>query len=289
VLAELLSVFATASVCGSVAAVYVRGAARRRARGLRRPTDVAIAAMLCALAIVLIAVSGPVDALADELFWVHMIQHLALISIAAPLLVIGEPVLALGEMAPTAWRRAGGRLSGSMWGSTGAARRTAVTAFVVSMAVLIGWHLPIAFDAALRNDALHALEHATLLVSAAAFWWPILSPSARARLGAGHAIAGVIAASTVMAGLGAALTFSPTLWYPAYRASDLGHGIDPLADQQLAGSIMWVPAGFLYLAVVAWLFVRWMADADAPQPTDRLERCPRPPTHAGGQGRRAVG
>jgi putative membrane protein len=184
------------------------------------------------------------------------------------------------------WRRAGGRLAGAWWGSSERARRTAVVAFVVSVVVLVGWHVPIAFDAAVRSDGLHALEHVTLLLTSAAFWWPILAPSARARLGAGAAIAAVIAASTVMAALGAALTFSPTLWYPVYRASDLAHGIDPLADQQLAGSIMWIPAGFLYLAIAAWLFVGWVGGADPPT---RVEEGPRPPTQVGGRGRRAVG
>jgi len=242
--------------------------------------------MLCGLGLVIVAVSGPVDTVADELFWAHMVQHLTLISVAAPLLVLGDPLLAIGEVSPASWRRAGGRISGALWGSGDAARRTAVAAFAVSSVTLLGWHVPIAFDAALRDDGLHALEHVTLLVTAVGFWWPILSPSARARLGPAWAIGLVIAASTIMAGLGAALTFSPALWYPAYRATDLAHGIQPLADQQLGGSIMWVPVGFLYLGIAAWLFIAWMGGAHAPR---RIETSPRPPTQVGGRGRRAVG
>jgi putative membrane protein len=280
--AQLMSVLATIVVAGSVAVVYARGVAARRRRGLRRPTPRAISAMLAGVAITAVAVSGPIDVLADQLFWIHMIQHLLLIAVAAPLIVIGGPLLAFGELAPRAWRRAAGQIEARLWRSSSAARRAAGIALTSAMFVLLAWHAPIAFDAALRNGWLHALEHLTLLLSAAAFWWPVLTPGPRARIGAGLAIAGVVAASTVMAGLGAALIFSPVVWYPSYRSSELVRGIEPLADQQIAGSIMWIPSSLLYLAIVAWLFLEWIGRADAP--TGRppgIHGRPRPPRDSG--------
>ncbi len=287
-LADALSILAAAALFGSVAALYLQGVGARRRRGLRRPSRRSVGATICGLAIAALAVSGPADSLADQLFWVHMIQHLVLVSLAAPLIVLGDPFLTIDEISPDAWRRAGGRASGSLWGSTARARRTAVVAWVAWTVVLLGWHAPLAFDAALRANRLHALEHLTLLVSAVGFWWPILLPGPRARIGPPAAIAGVVGASMIMAMLGAALVFSPTIWYPSYRTAELARGISPLTDQQLAGSIMWVPAGLLYLGVAAWLFVSWVDDAEPPA-RGSATKCPRPPTRVGGRGRRAVG
>jgi len=288
VLADPLSVLATVAILGSIAAVYLRGARARRGRGLRRPSGGGIGATMSGLALAAVALSAPADSLADQLFWAHMVQHLVLIAVAAPLVVLGEPLLTIGEVAPGAWRRAGGRLSGRLWRSTTKARRTAAVTWAVAGIVLICWHAPVAFDAAVRVSWLHALEHLMLFTSAVAFWWPILLPAPRGRIGPAVAIAGVIAMSTLMSVLGAALVFSPSVWYPANRTAEIAHGIDPLADQQLAGSIMWVPAGLIYLGVAAWLFITWAEDAAERRTRVTTQESPRPP-RAGERGRRAVG
>jgi cytochrome c oxidase assembly factor CtaG len=258
----VIGLVASFVVFGSIAVVYLRGVRARRRRGLARPCTWSVAAMLGGLSVAALVLDGPVDAIADQLFWVHMLQHLALIAVVAPLVVLGEPVRTFEEVLPMGVRRGAGRLEGRLWAREGAARRTAIAGLALSTLALLVWHTPIAFQAALADDRVHALEHLTLLATAVVFWWPILSPGLRRRIGVGFAIVEVLIATIVMTALGALLTFSPTVWYPAYAATERARGIGALADQQAAGLLMWIPSGMLYLVIVAWLFVRWI-DADA--------------------------
>jgi putative membrane protein len=196
----------------------------------------------------------------------------------APLVVLGEPVRAFEEVFPMGVRRAAGRLEGSLWAREGAARRTALAGLAVSTVALLAWHTPVAFEGALASNTLHALEHLTLLTTALLFWWPILTPRLRQRIGTGFAIVEVLIATIVMTALGGLLTFSPAIWYPAYATTERAHAIAPLADQQLAGLLMWIPSGLLYLVIIAWLFLRWI-DADgirATGPGSRRARSPAP-------------
>jgi putative membrane protein len=258
----VIGLLASFVVFGSIGAVYLRGVRARRRRGLARPTAGSVAAMLAGLAVAALVLDGPADTLADQLFWVHMLQHLALITIVAPLIVLGEPMRAFEEVLPMAFRRAAGRLEGQLWARQGAARRTATAGLAIWTISLVAWHTPVAFEAALADNTLHTLEHVTLLAAALLFWWPILAPGLRHRIGAGFAIVEVVVATIVMTALGALLTFSPAVWYPAYAATERAHGTGSLADQQLAGVLMWIPSGLLYLVIIAWLFLQWI-DADA--------------------------
>jgi len=260
----VIGLVASFVVFGSIGAVYLRGVRGRRRRGLARPSAGSVTAMLAGLTIAALILDGPFDAIADQLFWVHMLQHLALISVVAPLVVLGEPVRTFEEVLPMAVRRAAGRVEGRLWARDGAARRSATTGLLMSTLALLMWHTPLAFQAALADNRVHAVEHFTLLVTAIVFWWPILTRGLRRRIGDGFAIVEVMIATIVMTALGALLTFSPTIWYPAYAVAERAHGIGALADQQAAGLLMWIPSGILYLVIVGFLFVRWIdADADA--------------------------
>lgn len=266
----MIGLVASFVVFGSIAAVYLRGVRARRRRGLERPPTGSVVAMLAGLTVAALVLDGPADTIADQLFWAHMLQHLALITVVAPLIVLGEPLRAFEEVLPMGIRRTAGRIEGELWARDGAARRTAAAGLVISTVVLLAWHTPLAFQAALRSNTLHALEHLTLLVTAIFFWWPILTAGLRQRIGTGFAIVEVLVATTVMTVLGAMLTFSPAVWYPAYATAERAHGIGALADQQLAGLLMWIPSGMLYLVIIAVLFVRWI-DTETSRPPDRGE------------------
>lgn len=270
----MIGLLASFVVFGSIAAAYLRGVRARRRRGLTRPCTASVAAMLAGVIVAALALEGPADTVADQLFWAHMLQHLALITIVAPLIVLGDPLRVFEEVLPMGVRRVAGHIEGELWARDGVARRTAMAGLVISTVALLGWHTPIAFQAALQSNMLHALEHLTLLVTALFFWWPILTPGLRQRIGTGFAIVEVLIATIVMTVLGALLTFSPAVWYPAYATSERAHGIGAVADQQLAGLLMWIPSGMLYLVIIAVLFVRWM-DAEAAR-TSRISRAPSP-------------
>ena len=246
---------------------YGRGLLAWRRRGVRwtaarRWRAVTLAAGLAALAAALLS---PVDALAAELLAVHMTQHVLLLLVAAPLLVLADPVpTLLAGMSPAArgrWARAWSRL-------TGLARRPGWPLLVVAGhgTALWLWHLPGPYQAALQYPAVHALEHGSFLGAGLLFWWSVLaSPGRAGRYGTRLLV--VVAGALQGALLGVLMTFSQVPWYPAHVASATGRGVDALADQQVAGALMWGPSGLVYVAAGVTLLVRWLRlTEDGPAP-----------------------
>ncbi len=216
------------------------------------------AAFALGLATILLALVSPLDALADTLFAAHMSQHLLLILVAPPLLLWGNPIVALLWALPRARRAA--LLA---WWRASPLRHEwdaishPAAAWTLHAATLLAWHVPPLFDAALRNDAVHALEHASFLGTALLFWWPVLHPAGRRRLGYGGALLYVFAMFMLGGGLGALLTFTSAVLY-AYGPGTGAWGLSPLQDQQLAGLIMWIPAGSIYVLAAVGLVLQWL-------------------------------
>jgi putative membrane protein len=215
------------------------------------------------LLMVVVALMSPLDALADTLFAAHMTQHLILITVAAPLLVLGRPLLPMLWALPAPRRRRIGR----WWAGRPAARLAlaAVTApsvvWIAHAAVLGFWHVPATYEWAVRHEPVHAVEHASFLVTAGLFWWVVLQPAGRRRLGYGAAILYVSAFAGMMGVFAAVLTFAPAPWYVVEVHRTAAWSLTALEDQQLAGLIMWIPGSLVYLAAAAFCFVRWL-DAD---------------------------
>jgi cytochrome c oxidase assembly factor CtaG/mono/diheme cytochrome c family protein len=253
---------------GLVAFAYGRGVrtlwrGERGARGRRGVSPQQVAAFAGGLAAAAAALVSPLASLAEELFSAHMTQHLLLILVAAPLLVLGSPALPLLVALPPSWRRRVRSFARSPVPRTVARSfGNPLAIWFLQTAVLWGWHAPPLFDAAVSNEALHALEHASMLGSALLFWWVVVPSHRRRRLARGPDVAYVGAAAVQGGALGALLTFAPTPLYPAYAGS-LRFGLTPLEDQQLAGLIMWVPAFFVYLGAAAALFLGWLRTLDA--------------------------
>jgi cytochrome c oxidase assembly factor CtaG len=214
-------------------------------------------AFVAGLLVMLVALVSPVDRLADlYLFSAHMLQHMLLILLAAPLLVVGVPPEVY--RAALRWRPAAALAS--------AARRPGI-AFTLATGTLALWHVPALYNAALGDEALHAVEHLTFLVTFVIFWWPILSPLPEHRLGTGAALAYLAAAAIANSLLGVILTFAAPGLYPAYLAPRDPLGILPLlreewgltaeADQQLGGLLMWVGGGPAFLIPTLLVLARW--------------------------------
>ena len=193
------------------------------------------------LATVGLALAPPLDAAAEQRLSAHMIQHLLLVLVAAPLLAAGRPPLQRLRR-PKAARLAGHPL------------------FVLSLSVggFWMWHLPGLYDAALSNLAVHVLEHGTFVVGALLFWSLVFDPGPRRRLGIGWTCGLVFAAMLINIWLAAGLTFSTAPLYSAYAAG----GGAALSDQQLAGVIMWLPADVVYFVTLIALVRRQLADLD---------------------------
>jgi putative membrane protein len=246
---------------------YVTGVRRlwRRAgrgRGLRRWR---VAAYLSGMWILVLALISPMDAMGETLFSVHMVQHMLLMVVAAPLLILGQPIIAfLWALTPARRRKL------SSWSLRATPLRRGwgfvshpITVLLLHVGALWVWHIPTLYQAALQNRWLHSLEHASYLLSAMLFWWVLTRGARLGRWpGYGAGMLYVFGAALQSGALGALLLFARAPWYPAHAAGADLWGLDLLVDQQLAGALMWVPAGLVYTAAILLLFVAWLRKAD---------------------------
>jgi putative membrane protein len=226
-------------------------------RGIRRWEAVAFAAGWCLLAL---ALGSPLHQWSEQLFSAHMVQHELLMVAAAPLLVLGRPIVAFLWALPIGWRRSAGTLSGAVWVQQPWERLTQpAVAWAVHAAAIWAWHVPGLFMAAVRSELVHALQHLSFLGSALLFWWSLLRMR-EGRLGRPTAVLYLFTTAVHTTLLGALLTFSTVLWYPVYRSSTAAWGLTPLEDQQLAGLIMWIPAGLGYLVAALAVAASWLRE-----------------------------
>ncbi len=210
------------------------------------------------------ALVTPLDALGGRLFSAHMVQHELLMVVAAPLLVLGRPLAAWTWALPAAHRRGVGALfQRAGWAGPWAALTAPLGAFALHAIALWAWHIPGAFDAALRHDALHVAQHFSFLVTGLFFWWSVLGHDPRGRYGAGHSTAFLFATMMHTSALGALLSLAPSPWYARYVAEAAALGIDAVEDQQLGGVIMWVPAALAYVVAALAVVGRTLTRARA--------------------------
>ena len=212
-----------------------------RGRGISRLRMLLYAAGTATIGV---AILPPLDTLADETFAGHMTQHLLLICVAAPLLVLGKPIIALVWALPGSWRRMGGSVTAAL----NVLGRPSV-AWPLSVATLAFWHVPRAYMWATGNDSVHVTEHTLFLVTSCLFWWSVLPGANGRRAGYGISVLSITAMAMLMGIYGAVLTFAHVPLYGAYR----------LADQQLAGVIMWIPTGVIYLGAALWCVFAWIS------------------------------
>jgi putative membrane protein len=236
------------------------------ARTVRLVGRAQAAAFGAAVVTLLVALESPLeDAAARDLPW-HMVQHLLLLAVAAPLLAVGEPITVMTQALPHRLRRSVRsvvrRVSRSQTSTRGWLAWT-VVAFTLSTAALTLWHVPALYDEAAAHEGVHVLEHVTFVATAALFWWMALGASRRSRRGLG--VLAVFVATLPATALGILLTLARTPWYAPY-----GHGAAALRDQQVAGALMWGFGGSALVVGAAALFASWLADMD------RVERARHP-------------
>lgn len=241
------------------ATAYVAGWLRlSRRAGRPRPTY-RLAAAVATLAAVGIALVSPLDGLAHETFTAHMVQHLILTTIVAPLALLADPFPVVLWALPA---RVRGALR-PLFVRQGALRRLILAltwmplAWLLAALTLWCWHLPALYELALADGLVHALEHATFVGSALVFWWPLLHPAPRVRRPAhpGASIVYVVLAAFQSAALGLVLMLWPTVLYPSYT----GQGVHGLEDQAWGGIVMWSVSGVVDMGVVMALVWRFLA------------------------------
>ena len=209
-----------------------------------------------------VALMSPLHALGGVLFSAHMTQHELLISVSAPLTVLGRPLIPFIWALPQSWRRKLGD-----WARTDGVSRSwhamsmPAVAFTLHAIALWVWHLPGPYQSTLTSEWMHSLQHVSFLGSALLFWWTIFKIRG-SELGYGAAVFYLFATASQTGALGALLTFAPHLWYPAYATTAGPWGLTPLEDQQLGGLIMWIPGSIPYLIGGLYMFARWLRAAE---------------------------
>ncbi|CAN5164915.1 cytochrome c oxidase assembly protein [soil metagenome] len=246
---------------------YGRGLRRLWARaGTGRVVSRARAAAFAAGMVSLVAVlSGPLPGAAHRLLWAHMVQHVVLMAVSAPLLVLGAPLPTLLWALPEGARRRAStwvrRLNRSHARSGWYAWAAAA---VVAHAVAVwAWHVPGAFEAALHHEVFHVAEHASFFGTAVVLWWVVLGDLSPSVHGAG--VVAVFLTALQGGTLGAFMTLASHPWYPAYT-DRAGSTLTALEDQQVAGVIMWAPAGLAYLLAGIAVFAVWVGRSEQANP-----------------------
>ena len=233
-----LTVALLALACGGYA-LGLRRLWRRAGRG--RGVGYRQAALFYAgWAIVGVAVLGPLHHAAERLLWAHMVQHELLMVLAAPMVVLGRPLETWIWALPRTHRS---RIKVPKFLSD------PLTAWLLHAAAIWGWHAPGAFEAALANPWLHLAQHTCFFGTGLLFWWSLLAPGHRN-------FAGMASLFTTMlhtGALGALMALSRASWYPGFA----------LEDQQLAGLVMWVPAGLAYPLAALFLGSQWLRRSPA--------------------------
>jgi len=234
---------------------------RRRDRRARRRALIFYAGLLT----ILVALTGPLDALSGELFWAHMIQHLLLMMVAAPLIMLSRPWMSLWRPFPLQWRRSVAWTlvrSPSCAPIRGLARvlTRAPGAWLAFNINLLFWHLPGPYDLTLQNTYVHILEHSTFLLFGILFWAQVT----KANLPYSQRIGYIAAAMLINVALSIFLAFAQHPLYAPY--AQLAHrpgGISALADQQIGAGIMWAAGDMPFAIALALLVQHWLATQEA--------------------------
>jgi putative membrane protein len=240
------------------ALVYARGWFRLNAVFRNLITPWRLAAFSAGIVSVWIAIGSPLDAFDDVSLSVHMVQHLLLMAIAPPLLLLGAPALPLLQGLPQSMARcvAGPFLRMSFVKSIAHFITNPAICWLAATLALIGWHVPAVFELALRSNWLHELEHACFFGAGLLFWWPVVQPwPATARWPRWSLPLYLFCATLPCDALSAFLAFCDRVVYSAYLSAPRAFDISPLQDQECAAALMWVSVTIILLvpAVVVTL------------------------------------
>jgi cytochrome c oxidase assembly factor CtaG len=209
------------------------------------------------------ALVAPLHWLGERLFSAHMIEHEILMGLAAPLIAVARPGGAMMWGLPARWRSAvGGATQAPVFAGLWRGLTHPGMATAIHGVALWAWHAPLLFNAALRNDFVHWLQHVSFLVTALLFWWALLRSRERER-GYGGAVLYLFLTAAHSGFLGVLIALARRPVYPLQSENAALWGLSPLEDQQLAGLIMWVPFGLIYALAALVLAGVWITGVGA--------------------------
>jgi len=239
--------------------VYIIGAVRRGNLDLLRWRHASFAAGWTTLAL---ALTSPLHELGEQLFSAHMLQHEIMILVSAPLISAAQPgATCLWAFAPRHRQTVGAWVHRIEQSQPLRLLAAPLNAWILEAVALWLWHIPFLYQATLRSDWIHAAQHISFIGTAVLFWSALYGVG-RSAMSFGTATLYVFCAAVHCSALGALLTFSTVLWYPAYAPATARWGLTALQDQQLGGVIMWVPSGVVFIVIALALIARWLAESD---------------------------
>jgi putative membrane protein len=230
--------------------LYLRRCQTLAASG-RAPSSARQLCFAAGIAVWVAATLTPLAKLAEELVSAHMVQHLLLTDLAAVLLVLGINGAVLAPVLRG--------LRGARW------ILLPLPVVALWIAGFYIWHVPILYEGALESPALHGAEHGTFLATGVGKWLLLLGPAAVAAVGMAARLGLAVLSHLSVAALGNAFMWSGSVFYPAYEVTANERGVDPIADQSIAGAIMTVEGMMLTIGLGAWLLLRWAKEDTARQ------------------------
>jgi putative membrane protein len=240
------------------ALLYLRGWLRLHSPSVNEIPGWRAGSFLIGLFSIWIALGSPLSAFDEQLLTVHMIQHLLLMTIGPALILLGAPVMPFMHGLPRPFVKTvlGPLFRWPPLQRLGHLLSQPVFCWLAAAAALVGWHIPAAFNLALRSEAWHILEHSSFLSAGFLFWWPVVQPWPSVQKCSRWAILFYLFLATLPCDiLSAFLVFSERVAYPAYLSTSRPFGFSVLDDQQCAGALMWTCITLIYLLPAAILTI----------------------------------
>ena len=251
--------------------LYFRGWLRLRAVCPTAISGRQVGVFICGVMSVAVAVNPPVATMDHQLLFMHMVQHLLLMAIAPPLILLGAPFLSVLQGLPQSLFRLAldPLLHCAPMQSLGRLITSSPFCWLSATAVLIGWHFPKAFGLGMQSESWHAIECASFLVTGVLFWMPVIRPWPITAWSPQWSIPLYLFLATLPCDtLSAFLTFCGRVVYPHYLHAERTFNISALQDQESAGALMWVSVTFVYLIPAVIATIQILSSANAYRQTE---------------------
>jgi putative membrane protein len=227
------------------------------------------AAFLSGLGSVWIALASPIDALNELLLTAHMLQHMLLMMVAPPLILLGTPLVPIVRGLPgvVARKCAGAFLNWPVAARTGRTLANPVSGALAMGLVMFAWHIPSLYELALRSEFWHEVEHASFFLASMMFWWPVVLPwPSRGQWPRWAIVPYLLVADLQNTALSAILAFSDRVLYRSYLEAPRLSGLSALEDQVAAGAFMWVAGSLAFILPAVGIAVQCLSMRPAREP-----------------------
>jgi cytochrome c oxidase assembly factor CtaG len=259
-----ISISATVTTVATVL-LYFRGWRRLRRSSPEVAAGCSPSNFIGGMLVLWVVIGSPLSALDHALLTFHMVQHLLLMTIAAPLILMATPGVAFFRGVPYPVRRAARTIICSA-----AARRIGrslthpIVCWLIGTGAVLAWHVPRAHELSMRSHSWHVVQHVTFFVAGLLFWWPVVNPgSGPARLPRFSAPLYLFLATLPCDALSAFLAFCGRVVYPSHESARPMFGLTPLTDQECAGALMWFWVTIAYLLPAIVITVRMLSPSGA--------------------------